>query len=150
MSQFSMIPEGLTSKECERGIPRVPPPLPFVPVKTETSEARTMKIKIEKGIEERVVIFDGDSAEGYVTLMETFEGLICKKKLKTEWSLGKDKTESLIQDLEVHTTLKPDDDEASDPASDTEDVVEGDEEVELEAEDDDSSEDESSKKRKSP
>ena len=80
-STASFLPEDLKASDCERGVPRIPPPLPFVPAPCE-QETQVQNVKVEGGLQTKVPIFEGNSAEGHVALMETCAGLPRKKGLK--------------------------------------------------------------------
>ena len=107
MSQHFLIPEGLKNQDCERGQPRTRPPLSFVPNPVEEEEGSTIKVKIDKTLDEKVRQFIGTTPESYVSLMETFHGLLRKKGLKDKYVLAYNQFEDTGTELQVHKESKP-------------------------------------------
>ena len=107
MSQHFLIPDGLKNQDCERGVPRTRPPLSFVPNPVEEEEGSTIKVKINKTLDEKVRQFIGTTPESYVSLMETFHGLLRKKGLKDKYLLSYRQFEDTGTELQVHKESKP-------------------------------------------
>ena len=120
MSQALLIPEGLTLKECERGTPRGRP-LPFIPNDTESTEGRPrVTITISKGMEEKILSFDGTQPEEFVGHLEKFWGLVRKKYLKVKWGVQLTKIKEVQELVDSHRLLAPDVDIELEEASEEE------------------------------
>ena len=120
MSQFQLFPEGLKDRDYERGRPRGPPPLAFLPAKEEKNEAaidkKMVKIKISDTLTESVTEFDSGTPEGYIRLIDTYHGLARRMGLQDSWDARLNIQKGHETDLTLHDLNKPAPEEENEPA----------------------------------
>ena len=99
MSQPSLFPDGVKPSDAERGTPRVPPPVPFIPsmIETEDKDARKTKVVISKEVTEWVPVFEGGAAKKYLRFVESFWGFVRKKELHKRYE-GYEKAAQLAEE----------------------------------------------------
>ena len=115
MSQFHLFPEGLKARDYERGRPRGPPPLAFLPAREEKNEAlaekKSVKIKVSDTLTETVTEFDSGPPEAYIRNIDIYEGLKRRMGLVADWSALTEVQKGLDEDLSLHLLEKPTPDE---------------------------------------
>ena len=120
MSQFHLFPEGLKDRDYERGRPRGPPPLAFLPAKEGKNEAaiekKMVKIKINDTLTESVNEFNSGTPEAYIRLIDTYEGLKRRMGLQDSWDARLNIQKGHDSDLQLHELSKPTPEEENEPA----------------------------------
>ena len=105
MSQYLvLLPEGIKRAEVERKSLRDRPPISFVPPKfdqgsDEDRHEHSVKIKIDKHIEESVTVFRGGTPEAYLSHLSVLSNLINRKELHTKFQGWKAESDSAKYDL---------------------------------------------------
>ena len=87
MIQLQILPEGCKTSDFERGTPRQHPQIPFVSTKSITPKGSPVKLKISKELTISIPMFNVDTEEQYMKLLEDFESVIHKKGFCTKFCI---------------------------------------------------------------